>query len=101
MSTESVPVRYTVMRIATTCGQHFWQAGLEGGVFEVRPVDAIGYRHQAHQIDDAGDAVEFLAAETELLQKKIRHDFRTVIGDFQTYGIAEMPLGQFALERGT
>ena len=75
-------------------------ARLVGHELEVGAVDAVGHRHQPHQGDDAGDAIEVVAAEVELLQQEVGHDFGAVVGDFEAHGVAEVALRQFALQRG-
>jgi hypothetical protein len=80
-------------------GQHLRQTGQKGRIHQVRPVHAVRHRHQAHQIDDAGNAVQVGAVERELLQQEIGHCFGTVVGNLQAHGVAEMALRQFALQR--
>ena len=62
-------------------GHHLRHAGVERRVFQVRTIDAVGNRDQPDQIDDALDAIEILALESELLQQELGHHLGTVVGD--------------------
>ncbi len=76
------------------------QAGHEGRKLEVWAIDPVGNLHQAHQIDRAMDAVKIVFLEAELGEQKVVHRFRTVVGDFEANGVAEVAEGQFALQLG-
>ncbi|MPN34287.1 hypothetical protein SDC9_181780 [bioreactor metagenome] len=71
-----------------------WRELHVGAVYPVR------HLHQADQIDGAVDAVEVDRLEFELGEQELGHRFRTVVGDLQTHGIAEVALRQFALQLG-
>ncbi|GHU14497.1 hypothetical protein AGMMS50225_26450 [Betaproteobacteria bacterium] len=56
--------------------------------------------HQAHEVDDAGGAIEVALFELELVQEEFAHRLRAVVGDFEAHGVAVMALVQLAGERG-
>ena len=75
-------------------------AGDERRELEVGSVHPVRDLHQANQVHDARCAVEIAWAEVELVQQKVAHAYRTVVGNLESHPVAEMPLLQFALERG-
>ena len=79
-------------------GQDLGQARLERRVHQVRAIHLVRHGIQAHQVDDAWYPVEIVLVEAELLQQEPGHDLRTVVGDFQAHGVAEVALRQFALQ---
>ena len=76
------------------------QAGNEGREFEVGTIDPVGHLHQARQVHRAMNAVKVFALESELGEQEFGHGFRTVVGDLEAHGVAEVTEGQFALQLG-
>ena len=66
---------------------------------EVGPVHLLGHAHEAHEVHRSCHDVEIVALEAELREEEARHRLRHVVGDFEAYGVAEMALRQFALQR--
>ena len=67
---------------------------------EVRAVDHLGQRHQAHEVDGALDAVAVRVGQAAF-RLEASHEARRRAGiDFETYGVAEMAGREFALQRG-
>ncbi len=79
-------------------GQTGGQGGDEGRELEVGAVDPVGYLHQAHQVDRAVLLVEVVGIELKLPEQEGGHRGRAVVGDFQPYRRAVMPLRQLALQ---
>ena len=82
---------------AAFLGESLGQAGCERREFQIGAIHRVGDLHQADEVDRAGDAIEVAPFETGLHEQKVGHAFRATVGNFQTHGIAEMALRQFAL----
>ena len=80
--------------------QRLGQAGAEGTELEVVALHPVGYLHQAHQIDRAGDAVEVGVVQVELRQQELGHRVRAVVGDLEAHAVAKVALREFALDLG-
>jgi hypothetical protein len=76
------------------------QARHEGAEFHVRAIDPVRHLHQANQVHRAIDAVKVGGLEFKLGEQEFGHRLRAVVGDFETHGVAEVALRQFALQLG-
>ena len=73
-------------------GNAFRQACDEYRKFKFRTRHLIGDVHQPHQIDGAIDAVDVDLVQLELRGEKLQGFLRTIVRDFQTHRITQMPL---------
>ena len=73
--------------------------GLEGFVLQVGPVHPVRNLHQPDRIDDAGNLVELVAGQAELVEQEVDHRRGAVVGDFEADFVAEVALLQFSLQR--
>jgi hypothetical protein len=78
--------------------QHAGHAGRESGKLEVAAFDQFRYFHQAHQVHRTMYAIQIVRRELEFLEQQRFDLWRTVVGDFQSHGVAKMALRQLTLQ---
>ena len=80
--------------------EHLGQAGHEGCTYPRSGARPVRDLHEAHQVPDAGRAVEVVGGEWKCCGRKPAISSEQLSGDLQAHRVAEVTLLQLALRRG-